>query len=243
MQYQENGKKLIKSNIPITNLDNLKMPKDSIFLHSGNSKLINLLQNREIYIKILGPKYCEPTAVNAWIDLFPFLNDADWSKIFSLPFAIQKEPYLQTFQYKIINRLLNCNYNLKKWKLKPSNNCIYCAEIDTLEHHLFECSESQKIWKNLNKWMTQNLEFSFKFSICEIIFGLIGLNDENIKITNFLILITKFYINKNRTKEEPLYFFELLSVIRQKVLLNNFFQYTNEHFSDGNWLNRLLIAL
>ena len=50
---------------------------------------------------------------------------------------ILREPYLQSCQYKIINRILNCEEKLLKWKPTPDDNCTYCGLIDHIEHHLF----------------------------------------------------------------------------------------------------------
>ena len=56
----------------------------------------------------------------------------DWKCVFTLPFHVTKESYLQNFQYKIINRSLNCNYNLKKWKIIMNDKCDKCNEVDTV---------------------------------------------------------------------------------------------------------------
>ena len=31
--------------------------------------------------------------------------------------------------------------------------CTVCQEVDGVEHHLFYCKESKKIWSNLKLWM------------------------------------------------------------------------------------------
>ena len=235
-------KKIIKSNIPIPNLNNFRTPNESITLNCENIKLIRLLYNRDIYKHLLAPKYKEPTAISAWIEIFPFMNDADWQKIFILPYTLVKEPYLQSFQFKIVNRVLNCNYNLYKWKIKSSNKCIYCSEIDTVQHHLYECPQCKIIWNQLKKWMTKNLDFSWKFSICEIIFGIVGPSDDNIKTANFLILITKYYISRNRSIEKPLYLFELLALIRQKLTIYNYLLISDQG-DNPNSYKKLLTAL
>ena len=43
-----------------------------------------------------------PTAVESWVNLYPFLEQFDWKEIYAIPFKKTKEPYLQSFQYKII---------------------------------------------------------------------------------------------------------------------------------------------
>ncbi len=61
------------------------------------------------------------------------------------------------------------------------------------------------------------MESHFRLTLCDVLFGIPIKNDTNIQILNFLILISKWYINNTKTKKEPLYFFDLLALIREKV--------------------------
>ena len=115
--------------------------------------------SKDIYKWIITRKIQTPTSLEKWIIIYPFLENNDWAKIYMIPYRCIVEPSLQSFQYKIINRLLNCNENLCKWKIKNSDKCFYCLKVDTIEHHLFECTESKKNWVKLNKWMLNNFEF------------------------------------------------------------------------------------
>ena len=56
---------------------------------------------------------------------------------------------IQYFQFKITHIILACNYNLKIWKIKPTDQCNYCEESDTIEHFLVECKIYKKIGKHL----------------------------------------------------------------------------------------------
>ena len=52
--------------------------------------------------------------------------------------------------------------------------CDSCGEIDTIdtiEHRLYYCRESQIIWKAIYKWMEENFEIKISFTICEVLFG------------------------------------------------------------------------
>jgi hypothetical protein len=71
-------------------------------------------------------------------DLYPFLHNIAWNNIFNLPLEIKFEPYLQSFQFTILHRILNSNYQLFIWKVKPSPVCTFCKETDTIGHHLFK---------------------------------------------------------------------------------------------------------
>ena len=87
--------------------------------------------------------------------------------------------------------------------------------------------------------MLSNLEFNFDLTVCEVLFGIPINNDDNMKLLNFFIIITKSYINKTKVLEKQLFFIELLSYIRKKVRI---IEYINSSRGvDGlRWHNALL---
>ena len=91
----------------------------------------------------------------------------EWSPILKRTFYITKEPYLQSFQYKILNRILNTNENLYKWKIQNSNECKLCG--DSVEHRIFYCNKSKSFWTKLKNWMIDNLGYGFELTVCEVI--------------------------------------------------------------------------
>ena len=97
---------------------------------------------------------------------FPFLETEVWAPIYKRSFHITKEPYLQSFQYKILNRILNNNENLYKWKLQNSNECKLCGEVDGVEHHSFYCNKSRIFCTRLKDWMITKLGYSFELTLC-----------------------------------------------------------------------------
>ena len=122
----------------------------------------------------------------------------NWHEIFELPYKNTTEPYLQSYQYKILNRILNCNERLYKWKIKMGPECDSCGMIDTIEHCLFYCKKSKEIWVALQSWMGTVLETNTEFTICEVIFGITTKEDHYTQLINYIILISKWYINKNK---------------------------------------------
>ena len=89
------------------------------------------------------------------------------------------------------------------WKILPSNKCIYCDRVDSLEHHFFDCVEWERFWKGVTIWMKGNLETSMNLTVCEILFG-IPIQDEGIKPINLIILMGKWFITKRQTQEKSL---------------------------------------
>ena len=62
-----------------------------------------------------------------------------------------------------------------------------------------------------------DVDFCFEFTVCEILFGLPTNNYVDTKLINFLIIMGKWYINKRKSNKNPIYFFEYLAILRDKV--------------------------
>ena len=163
-----------------------------------------MLNNNNIYWEIVHSKSEPPTSLETWINLYPFLETVDWKPIFTLVYNVTVETYLQTFQFKILHRTLNCKYNMFNWKKAETPMCSYCETevVDTLEHHLFYCIESRKFWSKIEQWITDNLGLQFKFTVYEILLGIIFTQDDTLHIINYLILMGKWFINKKKVSEK-----------------------------------------
>ena len=62
------------------------------------------------------------------------------SNPFSANLKITKETRLQDAQYKMLHNVYPTVRNLFKWRLKDSDNCSLCQEIDNLKHTIYDCS-------------------------------------------------------------------------------------------------------
>ncbi len=52
----------------------------------------------------------------------------------------------QSFQYKLLHRVIACNAWLKNVRIKNTPTCQYCNEDDDIQHfHLF-CSKTHDFW-------------------------------------------------------------------------------------------------
>ena len=124
-------------------------------------KPLSKLKSQDIYWELINNKSYVPTSLRIWIDLFPFLETANWAEFFKLANKVTCEPFLEMFQYKILNRTLNCRHNLCNWKRVESATvtCKYCQDqaIDALEHHLVFCPISADFWKTVKGWCNTNV--------------------------------------------------------------------------------------
>ena len=145
----------------------------------------------------------------------------------------------QSFQYKILNRILNCNDILYLWKIKDGPECVSCGRTDTIEHRIFYCIESKQIWKSIQSWIKNVLEIDIEFTICEVIFGIPLNNDPYIHLINYIILVAKWYINKNKEQLKPLYFIQLQNILKDKIE-SMIFMNTLKDRENKNWHSLLL---
>ena len=93
-----------------------------------------------------------PKSQEQWIENYHFLEVANWTKIYKLPFKICRDTYIQTLQYIFLHRVLDCNYNLYLQKIKDNSMCEICKLVDSIEHYLFHCKKninSAKVLKNV----------------------------------------------------------------------------------------------
>ena len=200
----------------------MNMQSEIYISRKGHLLSIAEVSNQQLYLELLRNEIKEPTAVNTWTDLFPLLECVSWKLIFSATHHITLETYLQTFQYKILNRLINFNFNLYKWKIKSEPYCDSCViAIDTIEHHLFLCPLSKKFWEEMEVWLNKqnNMPDRIQFTICEVIFG-IGINQLKTsfyKFLNIFILFGKHYLNFCRTDKKNTNFVEFLSIAKSRI--------------------------
>ena len=217
---------MLKSAIPAlwikklksSSIENIDRSPDSIFIKLGH-KLVNIehTKTKDIYAQLLSKKTILPSGINVWTNLFPFLENYSWKETFFLLFKISIEPFYQSFQYKILNRILNCRENLFKWKLTSDPNCSSCTAVDTIEHHLYYCNVSLKFWKQLSEWLKSILDIKFNFTVCEILFGFWPSDNVIFEAINYLMLIGKWFLNNKKSENKEVHFSEYLVFIKSKL--------------------------
>ena len=132
--------------------------------------------------------------------------------------------------------MFNTNEKLHKWSIKQTNQCNFCQATDTIEHHLDSCKGSNIIWNQLENWLLDCIEIKLNLKECEIIFGIPNAPNEHLELINFVIIMTKWYINNQRSENKPLYFIELINIIKGKIksmtLANSMNSRTNKPWQD-----------
>ena len=106
----------------------------------------------QMLLKIKQEKYdTEPKCIQKWEQSFHF-NPLEWKDIFIRPYVVCKSTIIQSFQYRLLHRVITCNHWLFNASLKESPDCEVCGLDDTLQHFFIECNLVQNFWNNLTTW-------------------------------------------------------------------------------------------
>ena len=127
---------------------------EMIFI-SQNKYNISKVNTNIFYNFFIEKKRREPTCIRKWTEEYPGFKDASedlWPNIFRLPFNIIKDTYFQTFQYKIIHRLITCQKKLSEMKIADSPKCKFCNEDDTIRHFFLFCPKIDAFWFSFISW-------------------------------------------------------------------------------------------
>ena len=171
---------------------------------------------RDYYHYLIKQKYEKP---NKWAKLREEFNleDKQLSEAFVMPLRAANEPYLRSFQYKVLNSILYTNELLCKIGYVSNPNCSFCHQtIETISHIFFDCSFSTSFWnevcdKILNK-LNSCVGLSLKY--CEIILGFL---EEEMDLQNFILILGKMYLWTCRCKETKPSFSHF-----ERILLNKY---------------------
>ncbi len=72
-----------------------------------------------------------------WIKEFPDIesvNNNFWKRIFHLPFSTTRDTQIQSFQIRIIHKIILCNKWLHTIKIKNNAVCNFCDVDDDMLH-------------------------------------------------------------------------------------------------------------
>ena len=173
-------------------------------------KYLKNVKNKDIYASIIGRLITKPTAENKWIEYYPFLETMNWSNFYVIPKSAFQETKLQTFQYSILHRYLNCNYNLWLWNIKETGSCLFCGELDTIEHRLFLCLESNNLWSRISCTLSYSINFRHEFTILEILLGIPCKKVSLLSLVNYVIVLGKWYIHQSKADDRNVCFLDFL---------------------------------
>ena len=156
------------------------------------AKIYNQINNKE---EILMPKKLEwQKALNINITYDTFIMGT--KKIYS----VTNVPKLRSFQFRIMQRSIVTNVLLYKWGLKDSPECAFCeCEEETTIHLFARCLRVQVIWQKLADLCEEEI--------------ILGTGITNNKLVKSLLIVTKFYLYRQKCLGKSINFMDLRGYI------------------------------
>jgi hypothetical protein len=207
-------KEILISNIPET------IKPDLLYIRLNNLKN---LKTKNLYVYLLEKEHdciSPPNSQIYWQNRYA-ISEEEMQLAYMLPYKVSKLTILQALQYKILNKIINCNYWLNKIQIIDSSKCRFCQEEETIEHFFFACALTKQFWHAfLTWWNVGDNEYHNILKEKDIILGH-NLGDKKDNTLNCCILIGKkmIYEQKNVHKKQPdIYMFhcDLKSVIEME---------------------------
>ena len=174
-----------------------KIYNNIIFFDNKEVRLLNKSDAKKIYHFFSSKTNIKPTCILKWQSIYPNIQDTEWTNIFRNSFITSRETSIQSFQYKILHRIVACRKKLHEMKLVDNPICEVCPEVDHLQHFFFHCSYVYTFWTMLFSWFNATLNYDFTIDEKDILFGFYGIGD-SIFVTHYVILNAKQYIYENR---------------------------------------------
>ena len=141
-------------------------------------------------------KVSEPISIAMWKRKFNIeISEVHWVSIFHI-----KEVRLQVLNWKILHNIYPTNILLHKMKIKTSDKCEFCDEVDFIEHFFFHCSKIRMLWKEIEKHILFRFNLRIKIDATHVLFGVMKLSEKisknNLYKINTIIAVGKLVISK-----------------------------------------------
>ena len=214
----------IKSAIPtkwkqlITNENSIAVPQPELRIKiNKTNKPINVLLNKEIYWELIEKQRQRPTAIEKWEEMYYYVN-FEWDYIFTLPYRIARETYLQSLQFQILHRYFPCASNVHIWYPHEQEKCNHCDTDDTLEHYFSECKKVKPFWSWFRRWINSIYGCNIMYCTLDIIFGIPNLNESTmLDVINFCILLAKYFIKKCKYSNVDIIEVKYKSLLKERL--------------------------
>ena len=205
----------------------VKIFDDMMFPENKELKLLIKSDAKKIYSHFNNKNLHQPTCLQKWQTIYPTIDESLWKHIFKLSFKIVRETRLQSFQYRVLHRTITCRKKLHEMRLTENPNCTVCNKVDDLPHFLIHCNYVKTFWNSLFSWLESNLNHTVDVTESEILFGILGTNQET-TVLNYIILHAKHFIHKLRIQEiHTLYIVSFKAHLKYKLTLEKMISENN----------------
>ena len=168
---------------------------------NATSQAIVSLKSKDIYwllYRAQNKSLGVPASHDKWSEALDLaLDTEEWNTVHKIPFRATHETYIQSFQYKVLHRIIPCNHWLYKLKIVISPNCKTCGTDDTLIHYFMDYERVQNFWNSFDTWWYTLTNTRLVIDPAIVIFG-IPENTLDAQVLNFCLVMAKLHIYKTK---------------------------------------------
>ena len=126
----------------------------------GSLTSICKISVKTVYDLLLEPTLKKSALQNTVLNMLN-LSEIDWKGVYLIPRKVIIETSLRVFQYKILINFLYLNNILHKFGFADSLLCsLFAKEPKTIKHLFCYCTNTQKLWKSLQRWLRASVVLS-----------------------------------------------------------------------------------
>ena len=179
-----------------------------------NDRPLNITSNHDFYLINVHHNFEKLKCKEYWENIFD-INEFDWPKYFIMA-KVDRDVRMQSFQYKIIHKILPCNKYLSKWHDTISSKCFYCMAEDDIPHFLYHCPCTRQFWNKFDTWLHVIGVPQNALTCKEVVFGLTE-NKSHTTAINFTILQAKWYIFRKKINHNVLIWPEFVQDLKSRM--------------------------
>lgn len=205
-------------------------------IQASDGSLVDILNitSKRIYSIIIAKKRQPVSAQRKWLIEFPPPANVPvsdfWESKYRCSFRSTRETKLQSFQFKLLHRILPCRK--------------YLRTIRISEDFFFYCPRVREFWKMIRDWFASQVNiYLANTTVDEFMLG-VPKEEPQARILNLTILTCKFYIFRQKLyHDSKLEFLGFLRELRYKLPIEKYICSLEGKASRFNIWNSVLSAL
>lgn len=117
---------------------------DVPYIKTTNNIPVEKWTSQILYKQILNSKAQPPSVFQKW-NINPIIQ----KDLIEQNYLLTNDTKTLDTQFRITHRFYHTQAQLFKWKLSAGPECLFCNQLDSLEHHFILCNKRNNFWNTL----------------------------------------------------------------------------------------------
>ena len=130
------------------------------------------------------------------------MDKTNWTNIFKSVQKTCRENRVREFHFKYILRIVVTKKELFRFNIKSDSNCIYCEDLDSIDHTFSECQFTKSFTQDVLQWFNTENNSKFNPNTEDLLFGIFPSSSTLLKKLNYTLLLLRYYIYKKKLQND-----------------------------------------